>query len=168
MGKKLFLVISALFDTANCCFASGLTFQIIQHNDSLNEVCESAMVIEDEMLNYFFNSGYIVTNAPASVSSSIEMDDKLWKVAVNEAAGGSADVFVQVHLYFNENAGESSKVSLGLIDKISWKAQAIKSGRILEESSMKVKKPIGIDTEQNVRLFAGQFASHLKEVLKKK
>ena len=68
MGKKTLLALFAgVFLGANG-FCSSLSFQVLQHNDSLNDVCESALVIEDEILSYFFDKGFIVTNVPASVS----------------------------------------------------------------------------------------------------
>ena len=55
-------------------FCASVSFQIVQHNDSMSSVCNSVLVIEDEILNSFFNSGYIVSNSPAARSSSAAQD----------------------------------------------------------------------------------------------
>ena len=71
MGKKTLLALFAgVFLGANG-FCSSLSFQVLQHNDSLNDVCESALVIEDEILSYFFDKGFIVTKN-GTTSTSVE------------------------------------------------------------------------------------------------
>lgn len=164
LRKKIFLFIS-FFAISFSGFSLSLSFQIVQHNESLNSVCKSAYIIEDELMNYFFDNGFIVSNAEASLSSSSSDDRILWNKAFMEAKEGSFDDFVQVHLYFNENANNEEKVSLGLIDSVSWKLVRTKDGKCLEDEKANVKKPMGSDSEENVRNFAGDFASHIKKVL---
>ena len=164
-GKKVFLFFfSALF--AAGLYARSLSFQIVQHNDSMNGVCSSAYVIEDELLNYFFENGYIVSNSQASISSSADDDKKLWCDGYYEASDGSFDDFVQIHLYFGENPNiNEKKVSLGMIDSVSWNITSIKTGKCLEKNTKSVTKPMGSDTEENVRNFASDFAAHIKKVI---
>ena len=157
MGKKTLLALFAgVFLGANG-FCSSLSFQVLQHNDSLNDVCESALVIEDEILSYFFDKGFIVTNVPASVSKSDEQDKKFYQNGYNEAAGGSFDDFVQIKLYFTGDEKQNSKIALGNMKKISWKVV-----------SQDVETEVAADNEKNVRNFANEFAVHLNKVLVKR
>ena len=165
MGKRILLFFTLLM-TAGYGFTSSLSFQIVQHNDSLSTVCQSAYVIEDELMNYFFDNGFIVSNAQAALSSSTEQDKKLWCDGYYEASDGCFDDFVQIHIYFGKAADKEEKVALGLIDKISWSITSIRTGKTLEASDKAVKKPMGADSESNVREFASDFASHIKQVIK--
>lgn len=168
MGKKTICAAICLA-LGTAVFAGSVSFQIVQHNDSMDSVCASALIIEDEIMNSFFNSGFIVSNSPASVSSSSAQDKKLWNLGYDEAVSGRFDDFIQVHLYFNEStARDTQKVSLGMIDKIGWKIVSLKNGTMLEEKSTYVEKPLGADTEANVRLFAKDFAGYIQNVLRKK
>ena len=164
-GKKLLLLTCAFFASASV-FARSLAFQIVQHNDSMASVCNSAYVIEDELLNYFFENGYIVSNSQASISSCSDDDKKLWCDGYYEASDGSFDDFVQIHLYFGQNPNiNETKVSLGMIDSVSWTITSIKTGKCLETNTKSVTKPMGSDTEENVRNFASDFAAHIKKVI---
>ncbi len=165
MGKKILLCFLLLI-AASYGFSSSLSFQIVQHNDSLNSVCQSAYVIEDEILNYFFDNGFIVSNAQAGISDSSEQDKKLWCDGYYEASDGCFDDFVQIHIYFGKAADKDEKIALGLIDRISWNITSIRTGKTLEASDKTVKKPMGNDSEANVREFAVDFASHIKQVIK--
>ena len=62
---------------ANFCFAKQIQLQIVQHDDRTDTVTEDSLVIEDELLAGFFETGYIITNSPAVVSSSAS-DDVTW------------------------------------------------------------------------------------------
>lgn len=165
MGKKIFLFFAfACFSF--CAFSRSLSFQIVQHNESLDTVCRSAYIIEDEIMNYFFENGFIVSNAEAGLSSSEEQDRKLWNDAYYDALEGSFDEFVQIHLYFNDSADNSEESALGMIDSVSWSITSVKTGKRIEEKKISVKKPMDKDNEANVRDFANGFASHIKQVLR--
>ncbi len=165
MGKKLLAIAFCLAAFGPAAFCGSLSFQIVQHNDSLSDVCKSALIIEDEILNYFFDAGYIVTNVPAAMSSSAVQDEKLWQSGCNEAAGGSFDQFVQIHLYFNSSESKPERVALGSIDRVSWKVGSVMNGNIVVEGSRDVEKPMGADSERNVRGFAADFALYIQQIL---
>ncbi|MEE1213277.1 MAG: hypothetical protein UHO11_12410 [Treponema sp.] len=149
-------------------FGRSLSFQVVQHNDSLNEVCSSALVIEDEILNFFYDAGYIVTNVPAAVSKSEEQDVSFYQKGFNDASDGSFDDFVLIKLYFTGSEDENKKVSLGNMQKLSWKVVSTKNGTVLEEGCTGVEKEVLADNEKNVREFASEFAVHLNNVLRKR
>lgn len=168
MGKKLILAIAFVFAGLSNAFCASLSFHVIQHNDSLNDVCDSALVIEDEILNYFFDAGYIVTNVPACISKSEDQDKKFYQNGYNEAASGSFDEFVQIKLYFTGSEEENKKVALGNMKKISWKVVQTATGKVLDEGTQDVVVDVAIDSEKNVREFANEFAYHLNKVLGKR
>ena len=135
MGNKktLFLIFTA-FMLSFSCFGKQLSFQIVQHDGSNPNVTEQSLVFEDEIFDEFFNWGYIVTNSEASISSSDEDDQMLWRLGVGEAVEGSSDYFVQVKLYYE--LSKDAKVSK--LIKIEWSLTAVSTGEIITTRSMKI------------------------------
>ena len=166
MGKKLRFAVAAMMFGCVCAFSRSLSFQIVQHSDVLDEVGEPALIIEDVILNQFFEAGYIVTNTPAQASSSEQQDEKLYKVGLSEAADGSFEHFVQIHLHFQGKESDAlASPILGNMEKITWKIVNVRTGAVLSEDSQKIVKPIGNDSEKSVRTFAAEFASRIQKIL---
>lgn len=168
MGKKLIAAAAFMLSAITYGFCGSLSFQIIQKDESLTNVCESALVIEDEILNYFFEQGYIVSNVPAAVSKDDAEDKKFYTDGYNEAVDGSLDQFCQIKLYFTGGEQENQRITIGTMKKITWKIVSLRTGKVLEESSSEVDKKITQDEEANVRQFAADFAMHLQKVIKQK
>lgn len=168
MGKKNLLATVIFFAAVAASFSKSLSFQILQKNDSLNSVCESALAVEDEILSYFFENGYIVSNIPAVVSKSDAQDSKFYNTAYNEAVDGMVDDFCLIKIYFTGDEKDNSTVSLGNMKKISWKVVSVKTGNVLEDSSSEIKTGISQNEAANVRNFASEFAMHIQKVINKK
>lgn len=168
MGKKNLLAALVVFAAAAASFAKSLSFQILQKNDSLNSVCESALAVEDEILSYFFENGYIVSNIPAAVSKGSAQDLKFYNDAYNEAVNGTVDDFCLIKIYFTGDEKQNSEISLGNMKKISWKIVSVKTGNILEDSSSEIKTGISQNEAANVRNFASEFALHIQKVISQK
>jgi len=130
--KRSILTTVILF-AASLCFAKQITLQIVQHDESTDSVLEASMVVEDELLNEFFNCGFIVTNTPASVSDSIVQDSKLFTDGIGDAYEGSSEYFVQIKLYYN--LAQRTKGS-DLV-KVDWTLASALTGLKIEEKSMK-------------------------------
>ena len=100
MGNfKRVVIFSALLFSAALCFANQISFQIVQHDESVDCVSEDSMVIEDSVLNNFFEYGFIVTNSDAAISDSATQDEKLYKIGQGDAFNGFSDYFVQFYTY---------------------------------------------------------------------
>lgn len=136
MKKTFSVIVLMLFTT--CCFAKQICIQILQHDESVEEVSESSLVIEDNLLNGFFDAGYIVTNSPAEVSASDGQDETLLKKGLGDAFNGFSDYFVQVKLYYESSDGSfTSKPNLEKIDLLVASAKTgvtLKSGTIRNKS----------------------------------
>ena len=114
--KRLAILFALIFCTMNC-FAKQICFQVVQHDISAKDVTEQSLIIEDEILNRFFEYGYIVTNAAAQVSASDSIDETLFKSGVGEAFNGFSDYFVQINLFFDRNeTTTTAKADLKKID----------------------------------------------------
>ena len=101
MGNlKRLSILLALLAASALCFANQISFQIVQHDESLDSVSEDSMTIEDSLLNDFFEYGFIVTNSDAAVSNSSAQDEKLFKIGQGDAFNGYSDYFVQIKLFY--------------------------------------------------------------------
>ena len=101
MGKlKRFYIFSVLLLCGTLCFANQISFQIVQHDETIDSVSEDSMTIEDSVLNNFFEYGFIVTNSDAAISDSTDQDERLYKIGQGDAFNGFSDYFVQIRLYY--------------------------------------------------------------------
>lgn len=97
---SLFCFISLL---STFCFARQLCFQIVQHDSTAKELTEQSLTIEDEVLNSFFDYGFIVTNSNATISNSQNQDETLFETGLKDAFNGYSDIFIQIQLFFEQN-----------------------------------------------------------------
>ena len=136
MGKlKRLLIPAILLLCGSLCFANQISFQIVQHDDALDSVSEDSMVIEDSVLNNFFEFGYIVTNSDAAISSSAAQDEQLYKVGQGDAFNGFSDYFVQIKLYYERT--EETLVNTSDLCAIDFSITSVKSGKKIAAKSMK-------------------------------
>ena len=110
-----------LITSSSLCFGEQISFQIVQHNKSVEDVSEEAYLVEDALISSFFDSGYIVTNSLASLSKNSRTDKKLWKIGAEEAVEGGSDYFVQIILYFTQNEGPAPKQDLMILESVEYK-----------------------------------------------
>lgn len=144
MGKRKYrLMLLLLFISTTSCFAKQITIQIVQHNFATDKIEEASLIVEDELMDGFFSNGYIVTNAPAVISSSEEQDLSLYNVGVGDAYEDSSDYFVQIKLYFSNEKNNKqvvvnpkAKSKLINIQKIDWTIASAVTGEKIKESSL--------------------------------
>lgn len=165
MGKRFFVfVIISLVFAANC-FSRQISVQIVQHNLSLDYVSEQSLIVEDELMNGFFDKGFIVTNSEAAISTSEEDDDALFHVGFGEAYDGSSDYFVQVKLYYASSSKSTSlEIAPSKLDRVDLIVMKVSSGEKIKESSIKGsdKKP---GTDENVRLVSSSLIKEIQKAL---
>ena len=116
------------------CFANQISFQIVQHDESLDSVSEDSMIIEDSVLNNFFEFGYIVTNSDAAISESVAQDEKLYKIGQGDAFNGFSDFFIQIKLYYERTEETLSKNSD--LYQIDFSITSVKTGKKIAAKTM--------------------------------
>lgn len=157
--KKTISLLIVLFCSAAYCFAGQISIQMIQHDDGIDEVTEQTYVIEDNLLNGFFDDGYIVTNSPAEVSDSAGQDEVCYKKGLGEAFNGFSDYFVQVKVYYiREGSRDVNKANL---EKVDWSVASAKTGVTIKNSSIKNKNTGNMQDDLDI------LSSHLLSEIKK-
>ena len=154
MGKiKQIILIACVFMCANFCFAKQIQLQIVQHDDKTDTVSESSLVIEDELLAGFFETGYIITNSPAVVSSSASDDVIYFNKAMGDAFEGSSDYFVQIKLYYSTS-----------LHTVNWSVASVATGKTIKESTFEsAVKPMDAKGLKNV---SSKLVSEISKALK--
>ena len=132
--KRLSILVVLLIG-GSLCFANQISFQIVQHDESLDSVSEDSMTIEDSVLNNFFEYGFIVTNSDAAISESAAQDESLYKIGQGDAFNGFSDYFIQIKLYY-ERTEETLSTSSDLYE-IDFSITSVKTGKKIADRSMK-------------------------------
>ena len=154
MGKiKHIILFAGLLLCANFCFAKQIQLQIVQHDDRTDAVSEDSLVIEDELLNGFFETGYIITNSPAAVSCSASDDLILFNKAMGDAYEGSSDFFVQIKLYYTNS-----------LHTIDWSVASVSTGKTIKES--KFESSVKAFDEKGLRSVSSRLISEISKILK--
>ena len=136
MGKhKRLSILAVLLFCGSLCFANQISFQIVQHDDSLDKVSEDSLTIEDSVLNNFFEYGFIVTNSDAAISDSAAQDERLYKIGQGDAFNGYSDYFIQIKLYYNRS--EETQNAAADLCEIDFSITSVKTGKKIADKSMK-------------------------------
>ena len=136
MGNlKRLIILTVLLLCGTLCFANQISFQIVQHDDSLDSVSEDSFTIEDSVLNNFFEYGYIVTNSDAAISDSADQDERLYKIGQGDAFNGYSDYFVQIKLYYERT--EQTLSSSADLYEINFSITSVKTGKKIADKTLK-------------------------------
>ena len=157
MGKIKSLIFGLLFFICSInCYGGQIAIQIVQHDNVYENVSESSLIIEDELLTGFFDNGYIVTNSPAVTSTSKGTDEKCFSIGMNEAYNGCADFFVQIKLFYT---GEKSTLK-----KVDWSLYSVNTGEKLENNTIK-DFVLDENNETDLHIVSLQLISKIKEAI---
>lgn len=165
MGKmKRLCLVAFMLVCSAACFAKQISFQIVQHDDSAKAVTEQSLTIEDEILNSFFDFGYIVTNSDAKVSASEVQDEKFYKNGVGEAFNGFSDYFIQISLFY-ERTSETITAASDL-KKVSYVVTAVQTG---EKISSKAMENIKLEHKKDdLKKVSASLVTEINKTLKSK
>ncbi|MCR5188047.1 MAG: hypothetical protein K6C97_03855 [Treponema sp.] len=146
MGKlKRLITFCLIAISASCAFAKQISFQVVQHDQSADVVTEQSLVIEDEVLTSFFESGFIVTNSPAVISESDGQDAALFKTGIGEAFNGYSEYFVQINLFYERTEATTSKDAD--LQKIKFTIAKTNTGKTIANKSFDNIKIANVNTD---------------------
>ena len=100
MKKALFAAVFAL--AVFSASAKSFSLQVVQKNTPGDEVFDSSYVVEQAILDYFFERGMIVSNGAVFVSKNDAAQDKSqMRRSMIDAKVGSMDLFVKLELDYS-------------------------------------------------------------------
>lgn len=166
--KKLSIALCSALLCGVCLWATDISFQVVQHNEVLDTVCEQTLVIEDQILDYFFNLGDIVTNEPA-VAAVPEDAENLWKTAYAFAVTGGAEYFVELRLFYKSSASrDPAYLSLNDLERVHWTIADVKTGKKIADVKAKVRKSASGKTDASgVKEYAASIAEAMRKAIRK-
>lgn len=160
---KRLCILSVLLLCSSFCFANQISFQIVQHDDSLDSVSEDSMTIEDSVLNNFFEYGFIVTNSDAAISDSTAQDERLYKIGQGDAFTGFSDYFIQIKLYYERTEQTLTKNSD--LYKIDFSITSVKTGKKIADKSINDIK-IDRTKKNNLTKVSSDLVNEINKALK--
>lgn len=160
-----FLVLCAV----QFAWSNEIAFHIMQHSNVLKDVAEQTLIIEDTILDYFFNSGYIVTNERAA-SVPQKTSSKATKESLQSAKEGGADFFVLIELFYNDEMPlDLDAISLLNIEKTTYTIFDAKNSKKLASKKNKVLKVPAVKTNvDGVKEYASTIATNIQKDIAKK
>jgi hypothetical protein len=124
----LFVIVTAALP------AKQFSIQIGQFDDSSANITDASLQFEDALMEYFFDAGHIVSNAPSVIIE--DPDNAPVAQAIREAREGSLEYLASVVLVYKKNVPVSSN-SGNALQYAAWKLYDVTNGK--EFSSGKVQ-----------------------------
>lgn len=155
---KRFICVSVLSAAISCCFAASITVLVNQRDVSGQTVFENTRIFEDGLINYFFETGSIVSNEPASL-------DAEYKGAYQAALDASKIGFIDYVAVFNVSIDDVSQN----ISEVHWILVQVRSGTVIDEG--KISAPVisnSTDIPKGIMKFAEQNAALVSKAMAKK
>lgn len=148
--------------------ATTISVQVVQMDDSNEDVTDSSLIIEESIMDYMFSQGYIVSNSPIIYSKEKAKNGMI--VSLEDAINGSADYLAYVTVYFDRNnspAGEANLLSN--IELAQWNLVQVTDRKQLDSGTEKPGYLVEVDdSEIGISTFGQQLAEVINAVLRKK
>lgn len=166
--KKIIGILLVLC-AAQFVWSNEIAFHIMQHSNTLKDVAEQTFIIEDTILDYFFDLGDIVTNERAACVSEKDVP-KTTQESLKAAQEGGADYFVLIELFYNDDMPlELDAVSLLNISKTTYTVFDAVSGKKLSSKKQKTTAATKAKTNiDGVKEYAVRIAAHIRKDTAKK
>lgn len=162
-----FLLLCASFALS----AKSFSLQVIQRNTAGENVFDTSYVVEQTVLDYFFEHGMIVSSNSVIVSKREDTAEKnALRRSLIEAKVGCMDLFVK--LYLNFSLEDSLNPSAVLLSNINYAEFEILSTETTETVATGKHSPKVVQNKNNnrggVESFATEIAAEIHTSLSKK
>lgn len=156
-------IVTILLISAFICKASaaGVALQIIQHNETLDEVSSLTYEIENNVMDYFFDRGCVISNLPAKATSDGD-ETSIIDNAMMGALTGRCNLLVSITVEYKAEP----KVNFFSITEINWKLYEmndevlVTSGKKINDIKTDSDKSAGL--QKLTKAVSEQIASSLK------
>lgn len=132
--KKTFLLVILTLLVSFAAFTKQVSIQVIQHTSAKEAINEMTLIVEDALLNGFFEYGYIVTNSKAAISSNKSDDQKLWSIGLGDAYEGSSDYYVKIDLFYKLEKVDIKEIYI--INKVEWNLSSVNTGENIKKGTI--------------------------------
>ncbi len=143
-------------------YAQQISFQIVQHDISADYVTEQTYMIEDQLVDMFFENGYIVTNSPTVYAERESDDEKFWNDGLRDAYDGYSDYFVQIKLYYTME--RKTNKGGATLKKADWVLVYAPTAQEIVKSTVKSKE--SKDLSDDVFFMSSDIFNAIKKAIK--
>ena len=132
--KAVILCIMAL---TSFVYASSYSLQIIQHDEISDKVNPLSYGFEDGIMDYFFNTGNIISNTPAAAVKDVSEDEHIIDKAIMDALNGYCDVMITVILEYSAGDRVSDAAAFSDLQKVDWFIMDLSTEKKIADGSIK-------------------------------
>lgn len=156
-----------LFLICGLTSAQTLTISIIQNESAPTIALDMSRTIEDELLNTFFNSGFIVSNAEITFDENAFSKNNF---GIKQATFGMSDFLLVVKLNYASAAktNQESKKNYAQLESLVWRLLNVKNSVIISENKFDISSvPItDFDPYKQTRSLAKKVAENAGKTLR--
>lgn len=170
MSKRWASALLFIFVSFVCTegYARSLSIQIVQNTPGQEKVMSISYLFEQSVIDFFFDSGNIVSSSPIWISSTAEKNKTALENALDENRTGGMDILVRIELLCSPGA-EANPASL-ILDSIrnaEWKGYSVPTGaEIFNGSAAPKNEPIFDNSGSGISYFAGSVARAIDAQIK--
>jgi len=153
--KSIISVVFALF-CVSAVSAKSLSIQIIQNNPGQDKIWAASYLFEQDITDYFFDSGDIVSSSPIWISDTEDKNRSALRASLQENREGGMEVLVRVEVFYDvKNSSNPDGLLLDNIKNVEWKAYSVASGAEIFNGRA---EPERVDGKNNNESGLSQFA----------
>ncbi|WP_407429523.1 hypothetical protein [Treponema sp.] len=166
--KLIFYALFAL--SASAAFSKSLSIQIIQNNPGQEKVWSTSYLFEQNITDYFFDTGNIVSSSPVWISDTEEKNKGALRASLDENRIGGMEVLVRIELFYNTSDSSNPEAFLlENIKNVKWKGYEVDTGiQIFEGSAAPEKAGLKNNNEAGLTDFAGFVAYKINNQIRNK
>ena len=160
---KLLGIFIIFFCFANNMFGLNVSILVVQNNGT-DKISEASKVFENQVLNYMFDNGHIVSNEPISLFENYDTDSIR---GFDAAVDGFVDFYVEIIIdYDMDDSSNPEAVILSNIRSVNYIIKKVNDGTVFFESEKLIPNLNGI-SNQNVGFnnFATKIAENINSKL---
>ncbi len=158
----MFILCSSAF-----AYAPSIVVQMAQHDSEREVLRESTFILENGVLDVFFEAGYIVSSLPTSINKEIK---DILKETTQVAREGymSYVVYINVH-YRSYDIEVDETIAVDDIESVDWQVVNAKDMSVLGEGKTQaVTKISGENDLLAMRRFSNDLGADIKKEFEKK
>ena len=141
MKKNIIFFGLLIFVCINLTYAKSISLQIIQTNGSQSVVFDASYLIEQSIMDYFFDCSYIVSNSPVIIDKKIEKIDPSLQIYFVHAKEGLLDYFVEVYVHYDlVDSNNPEEALMRNIKKVDWKAYLVNDKTLIYQDTKNASK----------------------------
>lgn len=162
------IIFSVLLIAGSFVSAKSFSLQVIQKQGSETVVYEASYLIEQTIMDFFYDHMYIVSNSPVIIQKKGEDISAEIQKSFDAAQEGFLDYMIQADVFYNlSDSNNPEEALLQNIDKIEWKVISLKDKSVLASGKAVPGKRYRND-DDGLIYFSNELANHIKEQIESK